>query len=173
MNIRNEILKEHSRKQAEKIARYALSDNSRFKELFKLFCSDEYRVAQRAAYALNVCHDKNPAILRPYLDQLLKNLAKPNTHDAIRRNTMRVLQNMDIPLKYQGRVVEAAFTLLADRGQAIAIRAFAMTVIFNLSKQHPDLQRELALLIENELDEQPKAAIKSRGTKILKAINKQ
>lgn len=173
MDLRTEILKEHSRRQAEKIARYALSAPSRFKELMDLFCSNEYRVAQRAAYALMVCTDEQPEIILPYLGRLLKNLRKEGIHDAIKRNTMRVLQDIHIPKKHQGAVLEAAFGFLNNKKEPIAIRVFAMTVIFNLSKLYPELGQELKLIIESEIDEGALPAFRSRGTKILKALGKQ
>lgn len=173
MDLRNEILKEHSRRQAEYIARYALSAPDRFKALFNLFCSSEEVVAQRAAYALHVCTDEQPNLIVPYIGRLMKMLEKPGIHDAIKRNAMRMLQFIEVSEKHHGTVTDAAFRLLNDRNEAIAIRVFAMNVIFNLSKLYPELGQELCLIIENEMSEGPKPAFVSRGGKILKALNKQ
>lgn len=130
-------------------------------------------MAQRAAYALMVCTDEQPEIILPYLGKLMKNLQKPGIHDAIKRNTMRVLQDMDIPKKHHGVVAQAAFGLLNDKNEPIAVRVFAMTVIFNLSKLYPEFRQELRLIIESELDEACSTAFRNRGGKILKAISKQ
>jgi hypothetical protein len=143
-----------------------------FEELFRLFCSNEYRVAQRAAYSVMICADKQPGIIIPFLGKLIKNLQRGDVHDAVVRNTVRVLQNIEIPAKYHGTVANACFDLLNDRSRPIAIRVFAMTVIFNLSKLYPELRQELRLIIESELDEEVKPAFKNRGIKILKALHK-
>lgn len=165
-------MKEHSRRQAERIARYALSKPQYFKELFELFCSKEYVVAQRAAYAVMICVDEQPGIIIPFLGKLIKNLERQDVHDAVIRNTVRVLQNIEIPSKYHGAVANACFELLNNRARPIAIRVFAMTVIFNLSKLYPEFGRELRLIIESELDEGALPAFKNRGIKILKTLHK-
>ncbi|MEJ7671786.1 MAG: hypothetical protein WKF59_03550 [Chitinophagaceae bacterium] len=49
MNLRDEILKEHSKAQCNKIVQWVGDSQKRFEELFHLFLTDEYRVVQRAA----------------------------------------------------------------------------------------------------------------------------
>lgn len=49
MNICDELLKEHSRTQALRIAAYANSSKNHFKELMQCFLGKESRIAQRAA----------------------------------------------------------------------------------------------------------------------------
>ena len=49
MNIRDEILREHSKAQCLRIAQYIGEDKQRFDELMYLFLNDEYRVCQRVA----------------------------------------------------------------------------------------------------------------------------
>ena len=50
MNLREEILKEHSKTQCNKIVNWIGNSQKRFNELFELFLNDEYRVTQRAAW---------------------------------------------------------------------------------------------------------------------------
>jgi hypothetical protein len=49
MNLRQEILREHSKKQADKIVKWVGASQDRFDELVRLFLNSEYRVVQRAA----------------------------------------------------------------------------------------------------------------------------
>ena len=49
MNLRNEILKEHSKVQCNKIVQWVGDSEKRFEDLFNLFLNDVYRVNQRAA----------------------------------------------------------------------------------------------------------------------------
>jgi hypothetical protein len=49
MNLREEILKEHSKAQSNKIVSWIGNSQKKFDELFNLFLNDEYRVTQRAA----------------------------------------------------------------------------------------------------------------------------
>ena len=50
MNLREALLKEHSKKQMLKIVKYIGNDQQRFDELMKLFLESEYRITQRAAW---------------------------------------------------------------------------------------------------------------------------
>jgi len=53
MNLRSEILAEHSKAQAAKIVEWIGDSQQRFDELVKLFLHDEYKVMQRAGWPLS------------------------------------------------------------------------------------------------------------------------
>ena len=60
MNLRDEILKEHSKPQCNKIVQWVGDSQKRFDGLFNLFLNDEYRVTQRAAWPLSYCVIAHP-----------------------------------------------------------------------------------------------------------------
>ena len=91
MNIRDEILKEHSRKQSEKVANYIGSDRKRFDELMSLFLGNTYRVTQRAAWIVSICAERNPELIQPFLSKMVKML-EGKVHDAVKRNSLRIFQ---------------------------------------------------------------------------------
>lgn len=110
-------------------------------------------------------------MILPHLGKLLKFLRKPGIHDAVKRNTMRLLQYTDIPKRYHGDVIDLCFQYLQDRKEAVAIRAFAMTVVFGIIKQEPDLCKELRIILEDEVAyASPAFAVRAR--KILKAMER-
>ncbi|KAA9040985.1 hypothetical protein FW778_02800 [Ginsengibacter hankyongi] len=96
MNLEEVILKEHSKKQCDKIVQWVGSNQEKFNELFHLFLNGEYRLTQRAAWPLSYCVIKHPGFMRNNYRELLSNLNKPNLHDSIKRNTIRLLQAVDI-----------------------------------------------------------------------------
>ena len=63
-NLREEILKEHSRAQCSKIAKWVGNDQKRFDELLQLFLNDEYRVTQRAGWPLGYCVEAHPELIK-------------------------------------------------------------------------------------------------------------
>ena len=172
MNILYEILKEHSKKQSLKIAAYIGNNPTRFAVLMKLFLFGEYRVVQRAAWVVSFCSEKHPALIKPWLKKLVLNLQKPGLPKAVKRNTLRVMQFINIPKPLQGKTVDICFKFLANPTEAIAVKVFAITVLFNISKSEPYIQNELKLLIEENLVF-VSYGLKSRGNKILKQINAQ
>ena len=59
------------------------------------------------------------------------------------------------------------FDYVADVKEAVAVKAFALTVLGNLAKDHSDIIPEIKLLIEEQLPRQT-AAFKSRAKRLLK-----
>ena len=169
MNLREEILKEHSKSQKDKIVNWVNDSKQRFNELFHLFLNDEYRVAQRAAWPVSYCVEAHPEFIKDNFAKLLKNLKKSNLHNSIKRNSIRLLQHVAIPKKYQGPVMNYCFEYLESPTEAVAIKAFSLTVLGNLAKQYPEIIPEVKLLIEDQLPHQT-AAFKSRAKVFLKSV---
>ncbi len=172
MNLRNEILKEHNKEHALKIADYACSSKKSFKELMKCFMSNEYRLAQRAAWSVSWAAKKKPEMIEPYIKDLVAALRKKNIHNAVIRNSVRILETIEIPEQFHGEVMNACFSFIETPSTPVAIKAFSLTTLFNLSKKYPEIKNELRLIIEERWNPET-AAFKSRGRKILKAINKK
>ena len=70
MNLRNEILKEHSKAQCKKIETWIGNNQHRFDELFYLFLNDQYRVVQRAAWPLSYCVIHHPQLIKKHFAKL-------------------------------------------------------------------------------------------------------
>ncbi|MEO8085214.1 MAG: hypothetical protein ABI763_00245 [Bacteroidota bacterium] len=169
MNLRDEILKEHSKKQTNKIIKYIGDDQKKFDALVSLFLKGEYRVTQRAGWPMSILAIEHPHLISKHLKKLLLNIEKPNLHNAVLRNTLRLLQFVKIPKSLQGNAVETCFRLFNDKKQPIAIQVFAMSVLGNLCLEHPELKNELKLSIEEQLP-YGSAGFKSRAKKVIKLI---
>jgi hypothetical protein len=171
MKLRDTILKEHSKANTTKIVNWVGANQKRFDELFNLFLNDEYRVVQRAAWPLSYCVQAHPKFIQKHFSRLLKNLQKTGLHDAVKRNTVRLLQDISIPEKFQGDVMNICFDFINSPTEKPAIKAFSLTVLHNLSKTYPEIKQELRTVIEDRWDFES-AAFKSRAKKILASINK-
>lgn len=169
MNLREEILKEHSKAQCIRIVAYIGNSQERFDELAALFLNDEYRVTQRAAWPLSYCVASHPALIKKHLKKIILNLRKPGIHNAVKRNTVRLLQNIDIPKHIRGYVMTICFEYLANPEEAVAVKAFSLSVLSHLAKEHPEIIPEIKLLIEEQLPHQT-AAFASRAKKVLEEI---
>jgi hypothetical protein len=171
MDLRKEILKEHSLLQKNKIIDYVGNVPSRFSKLVTVFLEGPYRVTQRASWPLSCCVEEHPELVKPHLLTLLKSVRKPGVHDSVKRNVMRLLQFIDIPKNLEGKVAEECFRLFNDKKEPVAVRVFAMTVLGNVALKNPELQNEVRILIEDSLPT-GSAALLSRGRKILKSLKK-
>ena len=167
MDLRTEILLEHSKKQATKIADWIGNDEKRFAHLLKLFLKDEYRVVQRAAWIVNLVADRHPCLLLPDLAAIVKRMDEDDLPTAVKRNVVRLLQHVAIPKKLHGLVMNVCFQFLSDPKETIAVRCFSMTVLANLSKDYPEIKGELKTVIEEVLKQKASAGVRARATRYL------
>lgn len=167
-NLHKELIKGNSRSQTLRIANEIGVDGDQFAALMDLFFCSELRIAQRAASVVSACADQHPFLIEPYLEKLVVNL-ETETSDAVKRNTVRILQSQSIPDKLLGQVTEVCFRLLRSRQEPIAVRVFSMSVLLNVVRKIPELRTELVYLLEDELP-YGSAGFISRATKVLKAL---
>jgi hypothetical protein len=146
MNIREEILAEHSKRQIARIVEWVGNDPQRFAELMRLFLGDVYRITQRAGWPLSNWIEKHPELINPYFGKLLKQLERDDVHVAVRRNVVRLLQFVEIPNRYGGRIFDACYALLDDPREPVAVRVFAMTVAANIARDSTELLSEIKLV---------------------------
>ncbi len=170
MNLREIILAEHSKAQTTKIIQWVGSSQQRFDKLFSLFLNDEYRVVQRAAWPISFSVVQHPKLIKKHFPALLSNLQKPNLHNAVKRNSVRLLQSINIPEEYHGEVIALCFQYITSPAEAVAVRAFSLTILQNLSKRYPEIRPEIALIIEDRWNYET-AAFRSKAKKFLKEMS--
>lgn len=169
MNIREALAQEHSKEQALRIANYAIQNKKQFKELMNCYTDQDYRISQRAAWSVSWAARHKPSMIAPYIGVLVKRLQEPGVHDAVIRNAVRVLEEIAIPEEFHGELMNCCFAFIENPATAAAIKAFSLTILFNLSKQYPEIKHELKLIIDERWDTET-AAFRSRGRKILRGI---
>ncbi len=171
MKLRDEILKEHSKAQCIKIAKWVGNSQVKFDQLFSLFLHDEPTVVQRAGWPLSYIVIAHPHLLQKHWPAFVAYMQKAGLHNAVRRNSVRLLEEIDIPEEWQGTVMDTCFRFLEDPAEFVAVKACSLTVLANLAKLYPDIIPELTLIIESQLPHQT-AAFKSRGRKVLAQLKK-
>ncbi|MEQ8909551.1 MAG: hypothetical protein RIC95_10190 [Vicingaceae bacterium] len=154
------------------IANYIGDNQKRFEELLTLFFADEYGVTQRAALAVSTCFDQDPDRFQPYIQDLVEHLETENLYVAVKRNIVRLLQFRSIPESLQSQLFDRCLVFLADPNEPVAVKAFSMTVLYNICKLHPDLKHEVIPLIEDLLVHSNKSGEQNRGKKILQKLRK-
>ncbi len=171
MDLKAAILKEHSKQQAIFIRDYIDDNQELFDELMTHFFSNTYRVTQRAAWIMTHCTEKRPHLIRPHLEKMVLNLKDEKIHVAVKRNTVRLLQDVELPEELMGTVADCCFNFLANPNEAVAVRIFSMSILYNLCQKEPDLADELRIIIE-EFMPHGTTGFQSRGRKVLKGLQK-
>ena len=166
MNIREALLEVHSKEQAARITTYVGDDPDRFADLMKYLLGPNYRLSQRAAWPVSYCIERRPELVKPYFNVLIKQLERDDAHVAVRRNVARLLQFVEIPKRYQGRIFDACYALLSNPSETVAVRVFSMTVAAKIAKDQPELMNELRLAASQH-PEAATAGFRSRARRVL------
>lgn len=172
MNYPKQLLKEHSRANADLVLNHVLKDRKRVSALLDAFLTGEYRVVQRSAMVVGNLGRLKPDWLKPWHQRMIA-AADPAPHPSVSRNVMRYFSELplsSIDEENQGPLLDLAFRLTEDQAEAVAIRVFGMTVVFNFCVLYPELKDELRGIIELTIAEGTTPGFRSRGGKILKAL---
>jgi len=169
MSLASNILNIKRKHDARNIASQVVDGIYPIQELMDLFFSDDWVLCQKTSWPLTMIADKDPEILKPYIQQMINHLDRAQ-HDAVIRNTIRSWQAMKIPEEFEGPIYDKCFEYFADPQYAIAIRVFSMTVCSNIAMRHPSLAHEIIPIIEDHWDHGT-PAWRSRGRQELKRLN--
>lgn len=176
-----QILAEHSKAQTMRMVHWVGHDPERLQILMAIFLNDPphrplpegrgyaYLFTQRSAWALRYIGEKAPEIMQPWLPRLVANLQQPDLHDAIKRNTLNVLEELDFPESMDGDLADLCFGYLANPREAIAIRCNSMTILEKICRRIPELKEELRLILEDQI-EHGTPGFKSRAKRTLARI---
>src|SRR5258708_15187059 len=141
MDLRETIMAEHSKANCNKIVNWVGSSQQRFDELFHLFLNSEYRINQRAAWPVSYCVIDHPNFITKHFSKLIKNLRKPGIHDSVKRNSVRLLQHIDIPKKFHGGVMDICFHYISSPDEPVSIKKFSFTILQKLFKKYPVIKK--------------------------------
>lgn len=162
MNIRNALNAEHSKAQTMRIVDHIGRSKKHFTELLSIVMGDDKKLAQRAAWVISHCAEKHPEVVLPHLGELLQFIQNGDHHDAIKRNTMKAASIVEIPDRTSGLATDIAFRILSSPDEAIATRAYSLTVLERLCQNEPELIPELRMVMHHLSKQILPAALKAR-----------
>lgn len=138
--------------QRNEVISFIGSDAEKMKALMSFFLDSQWhwRYNQKAAWPVGYIGRKQPKLIRPYIEQMVKTLKNPS-HDAVARNTLAIMQEIEIPEAVEGELYERCFEYLTDPKAAIALRAFSITVMSRIALKYEDLRSELIAEINEHL----------------------
>ncbi len=173
MELRQALSKEHGKRNTAFVVDWVGSNQKHFDELIGLLLSNEFMMSQRASWVVGNCVEVHPELVKKQLPIIIANLHNNKLHDAVKRNTIRLLQFVEISEKLEGQVLDLCFNYLSHKEESIAVKVLSMIVLTNLVRKYPELKPELILLIEEQMQlPSSTPAILSRGRKALTSLTK-
>ena len=169
MDLEKELLKEQSLTQCNRIIKWIADDESRFGRLTELFFKGDYRLTQHAAWPMSYCIRKHPTLAKRYYKKFIDQLSAANSHPAAKRNIVRLLQFVEVPKRFQGKSMDIYFRFISEPGETIAVKAFSLRILENLSEIYPEILPEVKAIIEARWEFETHA-FHSSARKILKRL---
>jgi 8-oxo-dGTP diphosphatase len=158
-------------KEADWIAASAIENSDLFTKLFEYSLSSDKKLAFRASWTLAKVSDRFPEIIHPYLQRIAEVLPHIDNESTL-RSFLRILSLSGIGKinsRQQGILADFCFNILNSGLSAIAVKAYAMELLYKLTLIYPELANELSSSI-NMLIEDGSAGIISRGRTILRKL---
>ncbi len=133
------------------------------------FISENPIFHQRAGFPLSYIVVQHPEWILPRLGKIIAIASKPGIHNAVRRNTTKMLENIIVPKKYKGIVMDLCFRWIEDPKEKAAIKAFSLTILEHMMDDYPEIGHKLKVTIEDQWHSQT-PAFKFRAKKVLNKL---
>jgi hypothetical protein len=171
MNIVEFLNIDSSRLNADLLVEKFEEDHSIFNTLLEVMFQDTYPISMRASRVIWLIAKKYPPFIHPYLREFIKKMPYFKV-DGIRRNILAILEDIPLPDNDIGILFDTCYTWLESEKEPIAIRGYAITILYKISEKEPELKPELIELFQAQLPSDSKG-IESRIKDLLKKLKKE
>ena len=153
MDVREFLGLHTSRLNADILADKIEEDPDVYDIVWNIMLEDTHPVSMRAAWSISVFCDKHPCFIESRIPEIIAALREINS-ESIKRSLLKLLTYSPVPEEYSGILFDLCFNIVESPGSAIAQKAYAMTILYNISETEPDLKPELIALFESLCDDE-------------------
>jgi 8-oxo-dGTP diphosphatase len=153
------------------IASSAASNPVLFRKLIDFTEDRDPRIVFRSSWALTKVCDTNPSLFIDYLHVIVSKLLVCDNESA-KRSFLKILTltgTSSLGETDRGQLTELCFSLLKTKESAIAVKAYSMDVLYEISHDYPDIIHELAAAL-SMIPDDGSAGIKSKSRSLLKKL---
>jgi len=151
MDIRDFFMLGSSRLNADIVVDKIEEDPDVFDIVWDIMLEDTHPLSMRAAWVIYIFGQKHPYFLEPRAQDIIKILPTIKT-ESVLRCLLGVLRLLKLPVEYTGQLFDFCYNIVESQKSAIAPKAYAMTILYNISELEPDLKPELITLFEEQSD---------------------
>jgi hypothetical protein len=133
----------------------AVGDNPEyFRRLLDISFTDPYPACMRASRVAQLCCEKKPEFIIPWLDEVIEKIAYTRV-SGVKRNYLKVINEFVGPdkLSEPGMLVQLCFEWLSSPGEDTGVRIHCAEILYKVTLFEPDLKQELLLVLELVADE--------------------
>ena len=171
MDIREFLEIDSSRLNANILVDKIEEDTDAFDTVWDIMLEDTYPLSMRAGRVIYLFGKKHPYFVEPRVPEIIERLPNIRTEGAL-RSLLGVLCVLKIPGDHSGQLFDFCYSIVESPKSAIAHKAYALTILYNISETEPDLKPELITLFKEQLETES-AGIKSRVINMLKKLHSE
>lgn len=171
MDIREFLEIDSSRLNADILVDKIEEDTDVFEIVWEIMLEDTYPLSMRASRVIWLFAIKHPYYVEPRLSEIISILPEIKT-GSVWRNMLNMISLFPIPEEHTGTLFDLCYGLVESLGTAIAVKANAMTILYNISNIEADLKFELITLFESQRETES-AAIFARSKILLQKLYKE
>jgi len=153
------------------IASSAAENPVLFRKLLDFSDDSDTRIAFRSSWALTKVCETDPSLFTKYLPEIVRKL-QICINESARRSFLKILSLTGTSLLNEtdrGIVAEISFSQLRAKESAIAVKVYAMDVLYEISHDYPEMTHELAAVL-SMMPDNGSAGIKSKCRSMLKKL---
>jgi hypothetical protein len=160
-------LADSSKMLAEYTADMVYGEPELIRILLELSWQDIEPWSQRASRVVSICCCKYQELFKPYVSISIKKLGQLRS-EGLRRNILKIFFEKDFKLSQKDKthLLNLCFDFLSGP-YSVSVKVYSMDILYKLSLDLPEIQRELCEVIENQLPD-GSSGFKIRGIKLLK-----
>jgi hypothetical protein len=144
-----------------------------FPSLLALAEEQKSKYSQRAARIVTYSIEKRPDLFGQYINEILYFIEI--THDeSIKFCFLKVFTFCELPEDEEklGLLTKIAFDATMAKVERIAVRIYAIDILYRISQLIPELKRELLYVLEKYMQDAP-PAFSNRATKYMNMLKKE
>jgi hypothetical protein len=130
-----------------------------FEEALQLAISDKQPFSWRAAFLLWSCMEENDKRVQKHIKSIVNSIKTKK--DGHQRELLKILSNMEIKEKYEGRLFDICISLWEQIDKKPSVRMTAFKFILKIAKKHPELKEEINFLTQDHYLESLSPGVKN------------
>ena len=168
MDIREFLGLNTSRLNADILADKIGEDPDVFDIVWEIMLEDTHPISMRASWSIALFARKHPCFIESRIPEIVAALPDIQS-EGVKRSLLNLLTLIPVTEEQSGLLFDLCFGIVESPGAAIAQKAYAMTILYNISEIEPGLKPELIALFESLMDDES-PGVRSRGKNLLKNL---
>lgn len=141
--------------------------------ILKLAFLDKHPISVRAANTTEIIDSQMPGLIAPYYSKIINGFSKFKT-GGVKRCFLKIFtRHIDLNNeKLLCALINYCFEKLVSSNEDVAIKVYALQILYDFSRKEPDIKNELIFAIKDQLPKNSEA-FKNYGNKILKKLYRE